>query len=399
MPSSLNILLVSRKAEVLDSLEKVLLDGGIAAPRRKLVINGHVDPLHGVDPMPDLLILHVSHLWQEELEMFMARHPHQRPALIVVGASTSAELMRMAMRAGARDLLNNPLITADLLDAVQRVANERPLTAVPKRDAQITAFINAKGGCGATLLAVNVAHILVEKSRQKVALFDLDMQFGTAPLYLDLFPQRGIAQALENLRSLDEVALQGYFSRHASGLDVISHGIEQGMVTREVSASELNQLLDLALLKHDHLVLDLPRRIDTVTVTAMQRADRIVLVLQQSVTALRDAAKLTAWLRNDLGLVKEQLRIVVNRHDKSAPVSIDDIRKTLGNDDVVLIPNDYQAVSACINSGTPLLNYARKATITRAIVALESKLGGRAAESGGGLGQALTSLFGGRAVK
>lgn len=397
MSSKLDILVVSRKQEALDSLEQILREGG-TEPRRKLVINGHIDPLYGVDPLPDLLVLHISHLWREELEAIISRRPERRPALIVVGASSDAEIMRLAMRAGAIDLLTNPLVTADLLDAVKRVVHERP-GAVTHSTGQISAFMNAKGGSGATLLAVNVAHILATQSKQRVALFDLDMQFGTAPLYLDMYPKRGIAQALDNLRSLDELALQGYFSKHASGLDVISHGLEDKIMTHEIGAAEINQLLDIAARSHDHLVIDLPRRIDSMTVAAMQRANRVVLVVQQSVTALRDAARLLSWIRMELGLSKEQLCIVVNRYEKNAPISVDDIRKTLSCDETILIPNDFQSVSECTNSGTPLLNYARNAAITKALMALETRLGGQSAKaSGSGLARVFSGLLGGRAT-
>lgn len=396
MSNPFNILLVSRKKEVLDALEQLLSEGDIVHPRRKLILNGHVDPLHAVDEMPDLLILHLSQSWREELEAIIARRPERRPALIVVGASTDANVMRLAMQAGARDLLTNPIAKADLFDAIAHVARERP-TAAHGAEGTIAAFINAKGGSGATLLASNVAHIMAAESKQRVALFDLDLQFGAAPLYLDLFPKRGLMQALENLGTLDEVALQGYFIRHASGLDVMSHGVEDPLMAVEPTASAIRELLDVALLSHERLIIDLPRRVDAVTTATLERANQVVLVLQQSVTALRDAARLLQWLRADLRLSKDQLVVVVNRFEKHAPVSIDDVRKTLNCDDPVLVPNDFKTVSECINSGTPLLNYARGSAITKAIMGLETRLGGASAKArSGGFGKVFSGLLGGR---
>jgi pilus assembly protein CpaE len=395
MNHSLNILLVSRRKEVLDRVEQILVAADFA-PRRQLNSNGHVDPLHRLDTLPDLVVLHLSQLWREELEAIAARPPAQRPALIVVGAGIDMNVVRLAMQAGARDLLPEPLVAADLLGAIRRTQEEQSRPKKPAAGA-ISVFMNAKGGCGATLLACNVAHVLAAGSKQRTALLDLDLQFGAAPLYLDLYPKRGIAQALNNLTGLDDVALEGYLTKHASGLNVLSHGADEPLVPQAVPASALNQLLDVTLHRHDHVVVDLPRRVDDTTTTVMQRADQIVLVLQQSVTAVRDATRLMQWLRADVGAGKNQVCVVVNRYEKAAPVSVSDIQKTLACDEPLLVPNDFKTVSECINSGTALLDYARNASITRAVMSLETRLGGTSAQTRSGvIARTFSNLLHGR---
>jgi pilus assembly protein CpaE len=395
MTKSLNILLVSRRREVLESLGKLLGEEGVAS-RQQLNTNGHVDPLHGVEELPDLVILHLSHLWREELESFVARPTERRPALILIGASHDIPVMRLAMQAGARDVLPTPPAKADVLEAVARVASERRSSA-PQTAATTTAFINAKGGCGATLLACNVAHMLAVESRKRVALFDLDLQFGAAPLYLDLYPKRGIGQAVENLTGLDEVALDGYLTRHASGLNVLSHAVDDPVSIGNLAAAAADHLIELAMRSHDQVIIDLPRRADPMTAAVVARANQLVVVVQQSVTALRDGARLLQWLRGDLGMTRDQLTIVINRFDKGAPISIDDVQKALACEQPVLVPNDFQSASECVNTGTPLLSYARNAAITKALLALQTRLGGASSQPMGGLlARTWSSLVSGR---
>lgn len=396
MTHSLDVLLVARKKEPLDTLEQHLRVAG-ASVRRQMNTNGHADPLHYVEKMPDVLVLHLSHLWREELEAVAARHLERKTALIVVGAASDVGVMRLAMQAGARDLLAEPVVKNDLLIALERVKRERQ-TQAQAAQGTIAAFINAQGGCGATLLACNVAHMLAAESKKRTALLDLGLQFGAAPLYLDLFPQRGIWQAMENLDGLDEVALDGYFARHASGLHVLSHGTDDRVDTRELSPVAVERLLDVALRNHDHLIVDLPRRVDGVLATVVQRAQQVVVVLQQSVTALRDASRLVQWLRAEGGVGRDQLCVVVNRHDKGASISMADIQKALACSDPVLVPNDFRMVSECINSGTPLLDHARGAAITKAVMTLETRLGGAAARPRTGvLARTFSNLLSGRA--
>jgi pilus assembly protein CpaE len=396
MTDSLNILLVSRRKEILDQLEQMLAASGLD-PRRQLNSNGHVDPLHGVDALPDLVVLHLSHLWREELEAITARPPERRPALIVVGAASDVNVMRLAMQAGARDLLPQPFVEADLLQAIERTLEERPRAIKSSTPGRISVFMNAKGGCGATMLACNVAHVLAVKSKQRTALLDLDLQFGAAPLYLDLYPNRGIAQALENLAGLDEVALEGYFTKHASGLNVLSHGADEPLAPGTLSKTAVNQLLDVTLRNHDHVVVDMPRSVDAVTTAVMQRAHQIVLILQQSVTAVRDATRLVQWLRTDVGVAKDQLCVVINRYEKGSDVATDDIQKTLACNPPTLVPNDFKSVSECINSGTALLDYAGSTAITRAVMTLETRLGGNSAQSRPGvIARTISNLLPGR---
>jgi pilus assembly protein CpaE len=392
----MNILLVSRRKEVLEALDKLLREEGIAS-RQQLNTNGHVDPLHGVEELPELVILHLSHLWREELESFVARPTDRRPALILIGASHEINVMRLAMQAGARDVLPTALAKADVLDAIARVASERRATS-RQAAATTTAFINAKGGCGATLLACNVAHMLAAESRKRVALFDLDLQFGAAPLYLDLYPRRGVGQAVENLAGLDEVALDGYFTRHASGLNVLSHAVEDPVSIDSLPPAAADHFIELAMRSHDHVIIDLPRRADAMTAAVVARANQLVVVVQQSVTALRDGGRLLQWLRNDLGVTRDQLTVVVNRFDKGAPISIDDVQKALACERPVLVPNDFQTASECVNTGTPLLSYASSAAITKAVLALHARLGGASRQSSGGvLTRTWSSLVSGRA--
>jgi pilus assembly protein CpaE len=396
MTHSLDVLLIARKKEPLDVLEQHLRVAG-ANIRRQMNSNGHADPLHYVEKLPDVLILHLSHLWREELEAVAARHLERKTALIVVGASSDMGMMRLAMQAGARDLLPEPVVKNDLLIALERVKRERQ-TQAQSTQGTVAAFVNAQGGCGATLLACNVAHMLAAESKKRTALLDLGLQFGAAPLYLDLFPQRGIWQAMENLDGLDEVALEGYFTRHASGLHVLSHGTDERVEIRELSPVAVERLLDVAQRGHDHLIVDLPRRVDGVLATVVQRAQHIVIVLQQSVTALRDATRLVQWLRSEGGVARDQLCVVVNRYDKAASISVADIQKALSCNEPVLVPNDFRLVSECINSGTPLLDHARSAAITKAVMNLETRLGGSAARPRSGvLARTFSNLLSGRA--
>jgi pilus assembly protein CpaE len=397
MDIRLNVLLVSRRKETLDHLEAMLRKHRGVRIERKLVVNGHVDPLHEVTTLPDALILHLGETSHAELESVAARALDSRPPLIVLGSGSDTTVMRLAMQAGARDLLPLPVVEADLVAALQRIERDHRAGGA-RPDASVLAFMNAKGGCGATLLACNVAHALVTVSQRKVSLIDLDLQFGTIPLYFDLFPKRGMLQALENVAGLDEMAFSGYMVQHASGLKILGHAAEDPLPTQSVSAQHVNQLVNLAVRNSDHVVVDLPRRIDAVTASVMERAAYLALIVQQSVAALRDATRLVTCLRRDLGIAKNRIVVVVNRYEKNSDITVEDIRTTLGCGELTLVPNDFATVASCIDTGTPLLVQARNAAVTRAVVTLQSRLGGSKAEQQGLLTRTLSGFIKPRAT-
>jgi pilus assembly protein CpaE len=394
----LDVLLVSRRKDTLDELESILRKQPGVRAKRKLVVNGHVDPLHGVDTPPDALILHLGETWQAELESLAACPADRRPPLIVVGSAIDTNAMRRAMQAGARDLLPLPLVAADLLAALARIARDRQATN-EQHSASLTAFMNAKGGCGATLLACNVAYILAAVSAKRTALIDLDLQFGSIPLYFDLFPKRGVLQALQTIDELDETALDAYLIKHPNGLKILGPAAEDAIQLETVAAASAQRLLDLLSRNHEHVIVDLPRRIDPIARLVIEHAQQFVLTVQQSVATLRDATRLMNCLRHELGVGKERIVVVVNRYDKRTTITAEDIRKTLGCGELTLIPNDFRTVSECIDSGKPLCTHARGAPITKAVMELETRLGGNSASDRPGLfSRTLSNLIKPRSV-
>lgn len=154
----LRLLISGRDAGVLARL-KALSEQlpGLQVSTRQ-VSNGHTDPLYGLEQLPDMLLLHVSHLWREELGALQQHPSQQRPPLLVCGPQDDRDCMRLAMQVGARDFLPEPLLEQELLAAIGRVALEA--RDVPAPGGQLIAIMNAKGGSGATMLACNLAHSL-----------------------------------------------------------------------------------------------------------------------------------------------------------------------------------------------------------------------------------------------
>jgi pilus assembly protein CpaE len=336
----------------------------------RLVTNGHTDPLYGLEQMPDFLLLRVSHLWREELAALLQRPAKERPPLLVCGPLDDREGVRLAMQAGARDFLPEPVSEAELRTALSRMMTE--CHAGGAAGGKLIAVINAKGGSGATLLACNLAHQL--SNRGSTLLLDLDLQFGSVAHYLDVHPSHSHLEVMQQVDELDGVALRGFCSHFSPDLHVLGGRAGELCLTQDVRLEQLEALLRLARDTYDWVVADLPRQIDHLTGITLEQADRVYIVVQQSLSHLKDAARLVRILRDDLGVQGNRIQVVVNRYNKAAPVSLKDIAEALRCVELQKLPNDYAAVTESQNTGVPLVLHAPRSQVALALRELSQDL-------------------------
>ncbi|KZX52074.1 hypothetical protein A3710_08730 [Stutzerimonas frequens] len=388
----LRLLVSSRDAGALTRLKTLAQQLPGLQVSTRLVSNGHTDPLYGLEQMPDLLLLHVSHLWREELAALQQHPLQQRPPLLVCGPQDDRDCMRMAMQASARDFLPEPLVEQELLAAISRIALEA-------RDGhgsggKVIAIMNAKGGSGATMLACNLAHSLSAYGRRTL-LLDLDLQFGTVAHCLDVRPSHSHMEVLQRIDELDSVALHGFCSHFSPTLDVLGGRASELCLTQDIQLEQVEALLRLARSSYEWVVVDLPRQIDHLTGITLEQADQVYVVLQQSLSHLKDAVRLVRIMREDLGIRGDRLQLVVNRYDKTAPVSLKDIAEALHCGVPQRLPNDYAVINESQNTGVPLGLHAPRAPLTQGIRQMAQELLGKDTAEQGLLKRTFGRLFGG----
>jgi len=386
----IQILVASRDKRFLDETIPQLQGIPDCNVSSNLILNGNINPLLGSADIPDILIFKVGKLWRSEL----AELPHYLSGLraekIIVSDNNDQECMRMAIQAGAKDFISPPLSSNELIESIQRLRAEM---GVFKKKGQLIALINAKGGSGSSFIASNLAHIMTSIRKHSVVLMDLDVQFGALCHYLNMEPQRGLIEAIEHIDDMDEVALNAYLIKHKSGLKILETNPQSITLAEDIQYKNLGQLIDLILTCNDQLVVDLPRQIDLITSTVLERADKIILIVQQDIATVRDATRLVSILRKDLGLHSDKFQVLVNRHDKHASISVADIDKLLQTTNTHIIPNDFDNVHTCIESGSPLYEYNKNAKSTKAIITLEETLIGNPTPPAGGLLNRFSSYF------
>jgi pilus assembly protein CpaE len=121
--------------------------------------------------------------------------------VIAMGVVNDLALYKQFINAGVADYLVKPLSEEDLETALlaatfSELSSGETSTSEP--NGKIVVTVGARGGVGASTVALNGAWMLAEEMGHKVALVDLDLQFGTAALSLDLVPSTGMIETLRH---------------------------------------------------------------------------------------------------------------------------------------------------------------------------------------------------------
>jgi pilus assembly protein CpaE len=384
------ILITGRSREEIEAAEKLLANDTRCETSTRVISNGHVDPLHGINEMPDLLLL-CDIGANTELQTLVNSAPEDRPALVVFGPGDDTSAIRMAMKAGARDYLTLPLDAKEIDEIVTQLSSE--LSAVDQESSgSLHVFMNGKGGSGATFLATNVAHGLATNGH-RVTLVDLDLQFAGLCRYLDIKPARDLFEAIQAIDTMDELSAEAYTTRHDSGLRLLSSRTDELRINTDVSPEQVVSMLNAYQRFNDFVVADLPRNIDILNAAILESADRISVVMQQSFPHLHDTSRLLKILRDDLGISNDRLTVVVNRYEKDSAILLKDIEKALQIENIVKIPNHYRLTAESVNTGIPLSEVTRRASVVKGLQEFCSSIGGVQEPESSGAARAFQNLF------
>lgn len=387
-----SVIVTSRSELIAKRLMSYLANRDEFQVNMRIINNGHVDPLYGIIKLPDVLLLHYGS-GQGELQYLAEQGMRENLPLLVCGPENDPEAMRLAMRAGARDYLPEDVSETDLIASLSRI-REEILRSSGADSGKLVVVLNSKGGSGASFLATNLAHSLVVDGLNRVTLADLDFQFGGLHRYLDLTPGVGILQALDAAHDMDEVSAQAYTCEHASGLRLLAVPTQQLATSSEIPIEKLEALLDVFLSYNDYVVADSPNHLDGLTEFFLERADRIILVVQQSLPHMHDAARMLQLLTSEMAIPEKRIGVVVNRYSKNAPIELADVKKALRQGKIVTVPNQYKLASESINSGIPVAEIAKSAALTKGIRNLQTILADTSSKSSQNfLQRALPTLF------
>ncbi|MGI9101641.1 MAG: AAA family ATPase [Terriglobales bacterium] len=299
------------------------------------------------------------------VDLLRLEMPHT--AIFAVGEVNQPQVIINAMRSGAREFLERPTSTNSLLDAFVRLTSSERKTQTQSQRGKVFTFINAKGGCGATTLAVNTA-IHLQQQLGGVVLVDL-APLGHTALHLNVQPSYTVADALRNIHKLDESLMGSFLTPCTGGLQLLA-GTTEPMPDEDLN-SGLARLIDILVSRFAFVVVDASSRLDNPIKLVCELSDEVMVVAQTDVTSLWSAAKLQQYIGQNSGT--HNMRLVMNRFRKVPGLKESEIETATRMKLTHCIPNAYATVANAIERGLPVAQQ-NHSEVSRAMAQLVGSL-------------------------
>ena len=312
-----------------------------------------------------------------------------RAPILAIADGGDVESRVQLLEAGADDVLSRPIDQRELDAIVDALLlrspgpapqQSTPASRSPARRTEpgrVIAFAAAKGGSGATSLAVNTALALAETSPGDVAIADLDMYHAQVTTYLDVRPRSSTVElATDDLAGQSPESIAEAGGLHSSGLMVFG-GPSRADDAVDVTPERASALIDALRRAYATLVIDAGSVFDNRTLTVLGRADRVAIVITPDIPALR-LLQSELQVIAEAGPTVERTVFVINHVYPKTTIDTEQIESHLAIKVGLEIPYDGDNFLKAANEGQPLMTIARRSAAGAAISRLAEMLSGAA---------------------
>ncbi len=296
--------------------------------------------------------------------------------IIMLTAEKDVSQKVRGLRAGADDYLVKPFHQAELLARMKslltRFSVQENAAGGKAPLGRLLAFYGAKGGVGTTTIAINTAIALHTEAHQRVALVDGVLQFGDHRVFLDLGNDRKSITELVSSATIDADLVKSVLVRHDSGLDLLlaPANPEEG---DRVTEAQMVQILDTLRTMYDYVIVDVENRLGDLTLSVLDHADAIYLVMTADLSCLKNVRLMLETLGR-IGYEDRKVKLLLNRSNAFTGISIQAAEGVLKRTFEHKITNEYRVAVSAQNSGSPFAFTKSDSLLGREIAALAESI-------------------------
>ncbi|HYW33014.1 MAG TPA: P-loop NTPase [Gemmatimonas sp.] len=323
---------------------------------------------------PALVVVPVQHAGSgSDFPLFAAElRRHANTAAIGTSPTKDADTVLAAMRAGVLEFVQNPIDLAEFTTAVSHVLSNVEL---PAQSGRVFTVYSAKGGVGTSTTAASLAWALSRISgKHATALVDFTSTGAGVRVMLNLSPMYDLGTVATRVDRLDRDYLKSLMTQHPEGVSVLP-AAEELDAADTLDARAAGRLIELLRQDYTYSVIDVDHHFSDPTLAALDSADRILLVTQLDISALRSSQR-SLGLFARLGYPPEKVVVVVNRRSDRDRIQVADAERVLGRSIEFRLDNDYAACSDAIVNGQFLQKQAAGSPLAAAVSLMASRLTG-----------------------
>lgn len=277
--------------------------------------------------MPDVLIVELTGR-EYDAQLFIEAMCLNTPTPCVAFAlhtELDSRMVLEAVRHGAKEFLQYPTDSAGLEAALKRQAEIKQrrfnyMNNVTK--GKLLSVFSSKGGTGASTIAVNLAHMLHQTTRESVLLFDLDQVFSNISVMLNFKPSYALRDLADNrVDDIDDNLIKSIIVEHESGLHLAVGSKSVLDEANLVSPQLLARAIEYFVKHYAYVVVDLPTHvIDPYHQYIAEQCDQLLLVSSLDIPSLYRTRQYLDLARQHLDVNK--IKLVINRHTQKGAFGI-----------------------------------------------------------------------------
>ena len=308
-------------------------------------------------------------------ERVIQRKP--RTFVILLMQNLTLDAMQAASAAGCHNTAPFPESAKELCDRIRRVyqAESDRITALDTNEratwsSKVIAVYGAKGGLGKTTIAVNLA-LKLAAQKKKVAILDLDLQFGDVHIFMDVDPKETIADLMQDTYGNSIDSVRSFMTIHPSGIHILC-APKSPEYAETVSGERIQSLLALLRSYYDYVIIDTAANFSDPTLAALEASTTILFVTGLDISILKNS-KVAMSVLESLGQ-KKKVRVIINRAVEINSITIADVQRIVDAPILSRIPSDYMVAVAALNQGHPFVQSTPKAKLSLAIGDIAEKI-------------------------
>lgn len=312
-------------------------------------------------------------------------------SIIIMSVQGESEYLRRSMLAGAKNYLTKPFAGDELVEAIrQAYARDRKLRSATRTEAgsiprgKILCVFAGTGGAGKTTVAVNLAVALAKRPNARVAVVDLDLQFGDAALFMNVLPRTTIADFAAELAHSGDTAVAAYMTKFSDAVQLLAAPFRPEQA-EGIAGEHVAKLLATLRGMYDFVIVDTPKNFSETTIAALDAADSILLLALLDLPSVKNT-RIAMEIMQSLGYAEEKCCLVLNRADVEGGLAVREVEEALRRQFAIAIPNESRLVRESINKGEPFAQKSPDSQVAKQVEALADKLAppaGAAAQASG----------------
>jgi pilus assembly protein CpaE len=319
------------------------------------VIYGLDESWNALQEAPTDLVVVACKGYSDRTLFFIGGVVKQRPdrPIVVMVEDAESGFVRRVFEAGADDVVVLPETPQRVAFAFQKAIARRQGAAVASGVAlaPMVCVLGPKGGTGKTLTSCNLAVALAGMGK-KVALVDLDLQFGDVGLSLGLSPERTIYDLAKSGGSLDIEKLDSYLMSHPSGVRVLMAPTRPDQASF-VTVDLLRDVYTTLRAHYDFVVVDTPPGFTPEVIASIDSSSHVCMVGMLDSLSLKNT-KLGLETLELMGYDSSRISVLLNRADTRIGISREDVSAIVGRTPDVYVPSDRD-IPKTLTDGLPIV--------------------------------------------